>query len=72
MKHPTDRSPDGPSLSAVRGAFATANGRGRFSDAAPCPACGRPVLDERALRIHGQTFHRSCTVPESSREDDAA
>ena len=72
MKHPSDRSPDGPSLSAVRGAFETTNGRGRFSGARRCPACGRPVLDETALRIHGQSFHRSCTVLDSSREDDAA
>jgi hypothetical protein len=35
---------------------------------APCPACGRAVLDNEAVRLQGQRFHRRCAFYTSPTE----
>ena len=35
---------------------------------APCPACGRAVLDSEAVSLQGQRFHRRCAFYSSPTE----
>jgi hypothetical protein len=37
-------------------------GGGRRVDSRICLACGKPVGDERTIRLHGDAFHASCSV----------